>query len=167
MPDGAQLHTVFHALKHVPRAEVALVLPAAAPNLAAIAGLDQVLTWAREQGKDVTLVGGSVQARAEAVLRGLRVATSVAAWEAWLATERATSVALDQHLQAHGATTGWRVIRPTSVTPSADDDQPAYLALLRAPADAAVAPEIVPADERYEDAVIALIWQTGKLGGTE
>jgi hypothetical protein len=164
LPVAGQLHAVFHALKHAPD-EVALVLPDAAPDLAAIAGLDQVLTWAREHGKDITLIGGSIQARAEAVLRGLRVATSVAAWEAWLADERSAGTALEQRLLAHGQETGWRVIHPTKHPTADQDEPPAYLATLR-PADEAAAPaEAIPADERYEDAVTALIWQTGKLGG--
>jgi hypothetical protein len=161
MPTTAQLHTVFRALRRVPGNEVALVLPASVADLAAVGGLDQVLTWAREQGKDVTLVGGSAQARAEAVLRGIRVATSVAAWNAWLTDARRAARELQQRIGTHGEDDpGWHVIHPAPTIE--DDDLPAHLAVLRP--DASLPPESLPADERYEGSIIAVIWQTGKLG---
>lgn len=160
MPTAAQVHTVFRALRRVPGNEVALVLPASVADLASVEGLDQVLTWAREQGKDVTLVGGSAQARAEAVLRGIRVATSVAAWDAWLTDARRAASELQQRIGARtGDDPGWHVIHPA---PTIEDDElPAHLAVLQP--DASLPPESLPADERYEDAILAVIWQTGKL----
>ncbi len=164
MPGAHDLHTVHRALKRIPSQEVALVLPASTPDLAAVAGLDQVLAWAAEQGKDVTLIGGSPQARAEAVLRGLRVATSVDAWEAWLAMAKNAAAELSQRIQSHGDEPGWRVLHPAQ---AADEgDVPAYLTALHDHLDAPyAASDGIPADERYEDAIIALIWQTGKLSG--
>lgn len=153
----------------MPGLHVAIVLPDGAPNLAAIEGLDHLLAWATAQGKDVTLVGGSEQARAEAVVAGLRVSTSVAAWEAWEAATQQASARLEEHLQAQGEDSGWRIIHPTHTAQAIEDDLPAYLATLSPDGDPVVAlpprGESTPADERYEDAVIALIWQTGKLSG--
>ena len=52
---------------------------------------------------------------------------------------------------------------------AAEDELPAYLAALSPDGGTVVAlppvAETVPPDERYEEAVIALIWQTGKLHG--
>jgi hypothetical protein len=167
MPGAHDLHNVYRALKRIPSPEVALVLPASTPDLAAVTGLDQVLTWATEQGKDVTIIGGSPQARAEAVLRGLRVATSVDAWEAWLAAAKNAAAELTQRIQSHGDDPGWRIIHPAQSF-SGDDEMPAYVSALQqnnAVPMPVAAGDGIPADERYEDAIIALIWQTGKLTG--
>src|SRR6516225_4867124 len=87
MPRAPRLHDALRAIKRAPGVEVALILPAEASEFDHIPGIEQVLAWAHAAGKDITLVGGSVYARAEAVTRGLRVATDVTAWNAWLTAQ--------------------------------------------------------------------------------
>ena len=169
MPSEGHVHSALRTLRQMPSLHIALILPATATKLDAIAGLDQVLAWAEEHGKDITLVGGSDYVRAEAVVRGLRVATSLDAWEAWLEDAKNATARLDAHLQAHGDDTGWRIIHTAYTANATEDELPAYLAALSPDGRPVVAlppvAEIVPPDERYEEAVIALIWQTGKLHG--
>ena len=169
MPSAGHVQSALRMLRQMPSLHIALILPAAAPNLAAIEGLDQVLAWADAHGKDITLVGGSEYVCAEAVVRGLRVATSLDAWEAWLAEAKNATARLDAHLHAQGDDSGWRIIHTAYTANTAEDDLPTYFANLSPDGGTVVAmppvAEPIPPDERYEEAVIALIWQTGKLQG--
>jgi hypothetical protein len=169
MPGADQVRSALRAMQQLPGVEVALVLPMDAPNLAAIPGLDQMLAAAQAAGKDLTLIGGSDTARAEAIALGLRVSTSVAAWEEWRTVAQQAATQLEQHLQARGAESGWRIIHADRAIQAEEDDVPAYLAALRTEGGPILAlpptGDAIPADEQYEDAIVALIWQTGKLNG--
>ncbi len=151
MPDAARLRGALRAIRHIQGAAMALVLPVDAPQLAAVIGLAQVLEWAREAGKDVTLIGGSPALRAEAVALGWRVSTSLEEWERWLAETHPSAV--DEP--------GWHIFRAGALTP-----QPAPTRAgpdLRSPGSTPNATDLLTNAERHEEAIIALIWQTGKL----
>ena len=153
MPDATHLRHALHTIRHMSGAEMALVLPPDARHVQDVVGLEQVLAWARERGKDVTLIGGGAELRAEAVAQGWRVSTSLADWEQWLAETAPTPLAGNKAL-------GWRILRASG----ADEEQLRLedAAPLPLAADANPA-ERLTSDEQHEEAVIALIWQTGKL----
>ena len=161
MPRARCLRRAKRALMQAHAIEVALVLPAQAPGLAAVAGLEKVLLWAQECGRALTLIGGSPTLRAEAVLRGLRVATDITTWEAWLAD---TTRHAPSFTDSAAARLTWRVIRPSS---RADGDAfPDFVAALGMSAGMATDDALtIPPDECFEDAVIATLWDTGDFTG--
>ncbi len=158
VPPSRRLHRAWRALKSSRQSCVALIVPDSTASLSDLSGVDQVIAWASELNKDVTIVGGSPQVRAEAVTRGLRASTDLAAWHDWLAAEHERTA----HRAAHASDT-WRVIPPTQPRP-ATDTQPEFVMQLGA--QVALIPlngyDGAP-DEYYEDRVIALLWETSAI----
>lgn len=164
IPHAPHLQEAFHAIKRVHGADVALILPDQAATLAEIPGLEQVLTWAAAAHKDVTLVGGTPTARAEAIVRGLRAATDITAWQGWLAEAHAHAARQDRRLQDTSHHAGWRLIQRSR--PTTDDTPPAFVTALGEQSGIlafGTSSDGIPCDERYEAAVLELIWQSGKL----
>jgi hypothetical protein len=157
MPDAAQLRSALRAIRHMQGAEMALVLPPGTHHLSEIAGLAQVLTWVKEAGKDVTLIGGTPEARAEAVAEGWRVSTSLDEWERWLAEAQNAAPMRPATNQ------GWRIFRASAAEqPPATDAAPLAATSAHPMANPTEVEWLTTADQ-HEDAIIALIWQTGKL----
>lgn len=164
IPHASHLQEAFHAIKRVHGTDVALILPDQASSLAEIPGLEQVLAWAAVADKDVTLVGGSPTARAEAVVRGLRAATDITAWQGWLAEAHVHAAHQDRRMHSTSKHSGWRLIQRTP--PPSDDTPPAFVTALGEQSGIlafGTSSDSIPCDERYEAAVIALVWQTSKL----
>lgn len=164
IPHAPQLQEAFHAIKRVHGADVALILPDQAASLAEIPGLEQVLAWALAAHKDVTLIGGSPTARAEAVARGLRAATDITAWQGWLVEAQASAARHDRRLHSTSQHSGWRLIQRTR--PSTDDTPPAFVTALGEESGIIAfgsSSDCLPCDELFEEQVIATVWQTGKL----
>jgi hypothetical protein len=158
MPPAHRLRRAWRALKHSHHAHLALVLPESAPSFEEIPGLEQVIAWADELGRDITIVGGNPQVRAEAIVRGLRVSTDLAAWHIWV-----TAVLAQESQRAPaGAPHTWQVLRPEPHDPG--DLQPDHILWLGAQVLLIATPDRLPAaDEIYEDRVIALLWETSGL----
>ncbi|MBA3826803.1 MAG: hypothetical protein H0X24_23275 [Ktedonobacterales bacterium] len=150
MPSVTHLRGALRAIRHMQGAELALLLPPDAHQLGEIPGLTQVLAAIKEAHKDVTLVGGTPGVRAEAVAEGWRVSTSLEEWERWLAESQAVPT-------GHG----WRIFRAAE-RPSASDEVVGLAATATAHTTTELAERLTSADQQ-EEAIIALIWQTGKL----
>jgi hypothetical protein len=162
MLSARHLRRVKRAFKQARSTEMALVLPAQAANFVAVPGLETALAWAAEYEKDLTLIGGSAALRAEAVARGLRVATDVAAWTCWLADALVRAAKQESGAQARQ---GWHVIRPSAG--AENDALPDFVAALGMTAGLAVGDSLaIPADECYENAVIATLWDTCDFTGS-
>lgn len=163
MSGSRHLRGVLRALRRITECKVALVLPAEAASLAAIPGLEQVLAWARDEGKDVTVIAGNANVRAEAVACGLRVATSLAAWQIWQRETHDADRLAEALWHEREAFTGWRIIHASALPD--DDDVPAYVAAIGAEYGLPlVVPEDIPTDERYEATIFAVLCETGGLG---
>lgn len=79
---GMPLSVVLSLLAHLPARSVALVVPTQHPDVASQIewALDTIASRASQEGKDVTLVGGTVALRARAVLAGLAAAVTLDDW---------------------------------------------------------------------------------------
>jgi hypothetical protein len=88
---GATLAPVMRAVRRSPTRRIALVFPLGIPCLLAASepmeALESLATFARESGKDVTIVGGDELLRAHAVAAGLWTATTLDDWHATMPAE--------------------------------------------------------------------------------
>jgi hypothetical protein len=164
LPGSRHLRGALRALRHIAEREVALVIPAKIESLAAIPDLEQLLAWARDAEKDVTIITSNAEVRAEAVALGVRAATSVAAWQTWQRATHDADREAEEIWSNREAFTGWRIIHPPPFPQ--DDDMPAYVAAIGAEYGLPlVVPEEIPADEMYETALFALLCETGGIEG--
>lgn len=137
---GIPLGVLLTLLTRLPARSVALVVPGrqASEMLLREGAIEMIAARARQEGKDVAVVGGTVVLRARAVLAGLMAATSV---EDWRVACRAQET--DQPLWP-APTTGrpqLRVLAPAveSDVESQEVEPPAYL---RAVLPKVTAPEL-------------------------
>jgi len=159
MPPIHRMRRALRAIKRARTSDIALVLPEKATSFASVPGLAQVLTWADQHRKDLTLVGGNSNIRAEALVYGMRVATDTHAWAEWLDEALLYNLhQANQFARAANGGHGWRVIH----TKRQDHDlQPSFVLEIGRQAGMVLeVPDFLRYDECYEDAVVATLWDT-------
>lgn len=164
-PVSQRINAVKRAVRRSHMGEVALVLPENTASTDAMQSLLPIVTelvrWTREQGKDMTIVGGTAELRAAAVIQGLRVATDVPAWQQWLHEAERQMFRHQLRLQVNKE---WSIISQQPIRADVDAP-PAYVSEILADAGIVLlsiaAIDTLDADERYEDSIILTVWETG------
>lgn len=147
-------------LREVTRARgaaIAILAPLAPEQQSAEKMLGEAVALCASLDQDATLIGGTSEWRAAAVIAGLRVSTSVEEWECWLNDTEARTFRAERRRRLSTAQ-GWRILQ---FTPP-HESLPTYVVRLGERSGFPVRAEVATrADERYEDTLIATISATG------